>query len=183
MHLNETDSSRFYKIWLGILEYTNQKYKTAPKLKAIRSAKSINPAELVPIRDVLWENTEIIDKFILENPYSLEQQDINILSGWKRRIPGRFIMLKHLKNYSVFMSAEDGGKLYAVTGIIDSLSDMFHSSHLPLFMEAVLIPFENRIIYDSLLIPYRIHIGSNMRKGFNEEYREIKAKQGIITAI
>lgn len=92
-------------------------------------------------------------------------------------------MLKHLKNYSVFMSAEDGGKLYAVTGIIDSLSDMFHSSHLPLFMEAVLIPFENRIIYDSLLIPYRIHMGSNMRKGFNEEYREIKAKQGIITAI
>lgn len=81
MHLNETDSSRFYKIWLGILEYANQEYKTAPKLKAIRSAKSINPAELVPIRDVLWENSEIIDKFILENPYSLEQQDIDILSG------------------------------------------------------------------------------------------------------
>lgn len=183
MHLNEIDSSRFYKIWLGVLEYTNQKYKAAPKLKGIRTAKSINPAELVPIRDVLWQNTGIIDKFILENPYSFEQQDLDILSGWKRRVSGRFIMLKHLKNYTVFMSAEDGGKLYAVTGIIDSLSDMFHSSHLPLFVEAVLIPFENKIIYDSLLMPYSIHIGSNMRRGFNEEYREIKAKNGISTTI
>ena len=183
MHLLQSDSSMFYKIWLGILEYTNQKYKAAPKLKAIKTAKAINPAELVPIRDVLWQNTVIIDEFIQKNPYSFEQQDLDILSSWKRRIPGKFIMLKHLKNYTVFMSAEDGGKLYAVTGIIDSLDEMFHSSHLPLFVEAVLIPFEDKIIYDSLLMSYNIHIGSNARRSFNEEYRDIKARQGILTTI
>ena len=140
MHLNENDSSRFYKIWLSILEYTNQKYKVVPKLKVIRKSNSINPVELVPIRDILWENTGIIDEFIQVNPFSFEQKDLNILESWKRRIPGKFIMLKHLKNYTVFMHAEDGGKLYAVTGIIDSLDEIFHSSHLPLFLEAVLIP-------------------------------------------
>jgi len=183
MHLSESDSSRFYKIWLGILEYTNQKHKTAPKLKAIRTANSLNPAELVPIRDVLWQNTEIIDEFIQRNPYSFDQKDLFILASWKRRVPGKFIMLKHLKNYTVFMNTEDGGKLYAVTGIIDSLDVMFHSSHLPLFLEAVLIPFENKIIYDSLLMPYSIHIGSNMRKSFNEEYRDSKKKHGVLTTL
>lgn len=105
------------------------------------------------------------------------------MSNWKRRVPGKFVMLKHLKNYTIFMNVEHGGKLYAVTGIIDSLDEMFHSSHLPLFVEAVLIPFENKVIYDSLLMPYSIHIGSNMRRSFNEEYREIKKNYGISTTL
>jgi hypothetical protein len=93
VHLNETDSARFYSIWLGVLEYTNQKHRVVPKLKAIRTARTVDPVELVPIRDMLWQNTAIIDEFIQKNPYSLEEEDLNILSGWKRRVPGKFIMV------------------------------------------------------------------------------------------
>jgi hypothetical protein len=183
MYLNNTDIARFYKIWMGILDYTNKKYKVAPKLKEIKTPMSLNPADLVPIKDLLWKNSEIIDQFILENPCSLGQQDMAVISSWKRRISGKFILLKHLTYYSVFMSTEEGGRLYAATGISDALCDMFHSSRLPAVISAVLIPFEGKIIYDGMLFANNIRIGSNMKKDLNDEYRVIKAKRGIITEL
>lgn len=183
MYLNEDDIRKFYRIWFGILEYTNQKYKVAPKLKLVGDAKPIKPADVVPIRNVLWENDSIIDEYIKKNPYGLDEDKIRILSGWKTRISGSFLIFKHLKNYSVFMHAEKGGKVYGVIGISEPIAEMFHPSHLPLLTETVLIPFRDKIIYDSLLMPYNMHIGSNMRRNFNEEYKALKEKYGIITTL
>jgi hypothetical protein len=81
------------------------------------------------------------------------------------------------------MSTEEGGRLYAATGISDALCDMFHSSRLPAVISAVLIPFEGKIIYDGMLFANNIRIGSNMKKDLNDEYRVIKAKRGIITEL
>ena len=53
MCLNEDDKRKFYRIWFGVLEYTNQKYKVVPKLKLVGVAKPIKPAEVVPVRDAL----------------------------------------------------------------------------------------------------------------------------------
>ena len=183
MYLNETDTARFYRIWMAILDFTNKRYNAAPNLKTIKEKSSYDPNDLLPVRDVLWKNVGIIDDFILENPVSFKKPDLDILSTWKRRTPGKFFILKHLKNYTVFMGGEGVSKLYAVTGITEPICDMFHSSKLPLFVEAVLLPFEDRIIYDSLLLSYNILIGGNMKRNLNDEYREIKANHGIITRL
>jgi hypothetical protein len=81
------------------------------------------------------------------------------------------------------MNMEEDGRIFAVTGISDAISNMFDSSKLPMILEAVLIPFEEKIIYDGLFMPYPIRIGKNMRKNFNEQYNEIKKKYGITTSI
>ena len=60
---------------------------------------------------------------------------------------------------------------------------MFPSFILPILVNAILIPFEDKIIYDSLLVPYNVSFGCGAKKGFNEEYREIKDKFGIITSL
>lgn len=38
-----------------------------------------------------------------------------------------------------------------------------------------------QVVYDSLLMPYRVSFGGGAKKGFQEEYRELKNKSGIIT--
>ena len=81
------------------------------------------------------------------------------------------------------MHAEKGGKVYGVIGISESIAEMFLPLHLPLLIETVLIPFRDKIIYDSLLMPYIMHIGSNMRRSFNVEYRALKEKHGITTML
>lgn len=50
-------------------------------------------------------------------------------------------------------------------------------------VEAVLLPFEGKIIHDSLSMPYSINFGGGAKKGFQKKYRELKSKSGIITSL
>jgi hypothetical protein len=49
MYLSEDEAQIFYKLWLSLLDYTNNKYKLNPQLKKLVSPKSINPQDLIPI--------------------------------------------------------------------------------------------------------------------------------------
>lgn len=62
------------------------------------------------------------------------------------------------------MLSKKDGKIYGVIGITDSIAEILDASLLPVYLEAVLLPFEDKIIYDSLLIPYSIHFGSGARR-------------------
>jgi len=51
--------------------------------------------------------------------------------------------------------------------------------NLPMMIETVIIPFKDKIIYDSLIQRHNVIVGKNMRQSFNEKYIEIKKKNGI----
>lgn len=180
MNLNEIDIKRFYHIYFSLLDYTNEKYRITSKVKNLVTSDKVNPQDISPIREKLWENNEILDEVVDKNPFGFSSSDLEVINSWNNRIADKFILLKHLKNYSIMMG---GGKLYGVTGIVSPFSEMFPSFVLPLFVDAVLIPFEGKIIYDSLLIPYNVRFGGGAKRGFNEEYRETKEKNGIITTL
>ncbi|WP_210406540.1 hypothetical protein, partial [Escherichia coli] len=73
--------------------------------------------------------------------------------------------------------------LYGVKGISNPIEDMFPSSSLPLYVDATLIPFAGKIIYDSLIVPYHIRFGAGIKKSVNEDYRNLKHTYGIITIL
>ena len=81
------------------------------------------------------------------------------------------------------MHGEEGGRLYGVIGISNPIEEMFPSARLPVYVEAVIIPYEGKIIYDSILMPYSIRFGSGMKAGLKDDYRRIKEKYGIITVL
>ena len=180
MKLSEEDIKRFYNIWFNLLDYTNTKCNIAPKIKDLAHSSGINPEDISPIRDRLWLDNTILDDIVTTNPFQFSEADLSIIKSWKNRVSDKFILLKHLKNYSVFIGNQN---IYGVTGIVSPIDEMFPSNVLPLMIEAVLLPFEGRIIYDSLLMPYRINFGGGAKKGFQEEYRELKDKSGIITSL
>lgn len=180
MNLNDTDIKRFYHIWFNILEYVNENFNIVPELKNIHSMKNVNPQDIQPIRERLWRDDSILDDIVNKNPFNLSISDLNIVESWKYRISDKFIIMKHLKKYTVMMGNK---RLYGVLGIVTPLCEMFPTYRIPLFVEAVLIPFEGKIIYDSILAPYNITFGSGSRRGFNDEYREIKNKFGIINTL
>lgn len=53
--------------------------------------------------------------------------------------------------------------------------------NLPIFVRAVLLPFKGQIVYDSLLQPYSMHFGSNIRANLRETYLRAKQRGEIIT--
>ncbi len=54
---------------------------------------------------------------------------------------------------------------------------------LPVLVQAVLLPFEGKIIYDSLFVPYPVTFGSGIRRNLNDGYRQIQERGEVIISL
>ena len=68
-------------------------------------------------------------------------------------------------------------------GIQDALEDVIPSYALPLMVEAILLPFKGRIIYDGLLQSYSVVIGGGIQSDLDHAYTVAKHKDRIITTL
>ena len=98
------------------------------------------------------------------------------MAGWKRRKAGRYILERHLKKDSVFISAEDGA-VYMVKGLFSTWAEML--GECPVLLDAVLIPFRDSIISDGLVAPYNINFGKGATEDFKEAYMNAKRNHTI----
>ena len=73
--------------------------------------------------------------------------------------------------------------VYAVLGIYTPLEVMF--PYVPMFVEAVLIPFRDVIITDGLMQspPMRITFGAGARRAFKEQYSAARAARRVRTRL
>jgi hypothetical protein len=160
-----------------MLDFVNRKYRINRKLKSIATAKELDPAEVKKIANKLWSDVTIIDDYLNENP-DLPDDHREIIRSWKRRIQGKFMMERHLKKGTIFISLEDE-EVYQVSGIISSWEEMFYGAPMPLIVEATFMPFKDVIISDGLVMPYFVIVGGGMRQMFKDVYLTAK-KNGRI---
>ena len=177
MKLSEEDAELFYELWLPLLDYVNKKKGANKKLRHIRMTGSLEPAEVKKVADVLWKDTALIDEYLADNK-DIEENNKEIISGWKRRVNGTFVVERILKKGAVFISLEDGN-IYQVSGIVSSWEEMLEPVYLPLAVKAVLIPFRGVIITDGLIQPCNVIIGRNMAKSFKDDYMKAKKNRMI----
>ena len=162
------------------MDCTNEKYKIAPGIKDLAHSSGIDSEAISPIRDRLWLDNSILDDIVASNTPQFSEADLTVVGSWRNRVSDKFILLKHLKNHSIFLG---NNHIYGVTGLTSPFEEMFPSFVLPLMVQAMLLPFEGKIIYDSLLMTYPITFGGGAKKSFLDEYRELKGKSGIVTAL
>ena len=175
MVLTLMERKMFFDNWLKLLAFVNKEYKIIKNFGNPTNPVGINVNDLMKIRKQLWKNEKIIDEYLKTT--ELSSKDYALVISWKKFIKGKFIVLKELKKYCVFLEREYE-KLYGVHGISCEISEVLNP--LPIMIETVLIPFNGKIIYDSLTETNNVHFGPNMRKSFNEKYIEIKKEIGII---
>ena len=178
-------TTQFYKLWYTLLWSVNEKQKIIPTFEKPLFGQRVDYNALAPVRTALWDNPEWIDEFVCENQYGeLTEIELGLLTDWRRNyVKGRFYVMRHLKNYSVFMTYDEPQKLYGVSGITNPISEVIMSLALPHLVEAILLPFDGRIIYDSYLMSMNISFGSSYRKRLKSEYDEVKARSGIIISM
>ena len=106
------------------------------------------------VRNVLWDNPHLIIDY-LNTDKRLTQVEQALLRSWsKHHIRGNFFIVKHEPRFSVFFYIDekvDRLRLYAVKGINSSISAVIQRK-LPYFVDTVLLPVGNKIIYDGFLI-------------------------------
>ena len=183
MHLTAREVERFYTIWFALLHFVSQQRHIVPTFPKKWEKQSVSPDLALPVRDALWNEDALRETFIAENPAKLSGDDLALVESWKYRVAGEFFIFRHLKNYTVFIDGASPPKAYGVQGISESLEEMIPSAYLPIYTKAVLIPFEDRIIYDGLLASFAVQFGSGYRHDLKELYRQIQERGGIITKL
>ena len=178
MTLSPEDGKLFYKLWFPLLDYVNEK-KKVNDLKDIATAEELDPAKVKEVANVLWNDPNVIDEYLSEEvSVEMARENREIISSWKRCVQGRFLMERHLKKGTIFISM-DTEEVYQVQGIISSWEEMFYGAPMPLVIGATFIPFRKCIISDGLVMPYNIIIGSGMKRVFKDIYMSAK-KNGTI---
>ena len=74
MTLKSEDAALFYELFLPLLNYVNHHYHVTTDIDF--TGKSVDPAEAMKVARFLWEQPSIIDDYINENIFPLEQMDI-----------------------------------------------------------------------------------------------------------
>ena len=148
MRLEQSEAALFYQLWFPLLDYVNRKYHVCPEMETIDQEQGVDARDAKTIADYLWSHIEVIEEYLavaeLPNEYA------QIVAGWKQCKPGRYILERHLKKGSVFISAEDGA-VYMVKGLFS----------------------------DGLVVPYRICFGKGAIEDFKEVYMNAKRNHTI----
>lgn len=181
MTLSEQDGQLYYRLWLPLLDYVNQKCKINRKLKNMAEAKSLEPHEVKEIANVLWDDVSLIDQYLKEHGEKIPNEHKEIIASWKKRVQGRFFMERHLKKGSIFIAEDE--KVYQVQGIISSWEEMFWGAPMPLMIEATFMPFRDVIISDGIIMPYNIYIGGNMKRQLKDIYMNAKKSGSLIRSL
>jgi hypothetical protein len=97
-------------------------------------------------------------------------------------VRGTFFVLRHLKKYSIFLAEAPQAHAYGVVGLVSPFEELI-GPYLPRAVQAVLLPFEDRITYDGLLSGYSVSFGAGIRRSLDVAYRNAREREGIVTAL
>lgn len=180
MNLAVEENELFYKLRLALLAYANQHLQIIPQAIPAEQIGKQPAAQIVKLRDALHAQPDLLERFVAENPEQFSEQELAIVASWRHHVRGDFYIMRYLKPYTVFMSAKEPSHLYGVLGLYEPLEVVTGGNPLPLLVQATLLPFRDRIIYDGLLNVHRIIFGKGIRTSLIEEYNRLKEREGII---
>lgn len=181
MRLSKEDVQLFYELHPALLVHVNSHQNILKQASTPDELMAHPVNKRVRVRDQLYQNIELIDSFLNDNPFHFSAEELGIVRSWKYFIRDRFYLFRHLKKYSIFLNSSSSPKPYGVLSISDSLKDLF--PYVPVMVETVLLPFKEQIIYDGYIGAFNISFGGGIRTRFKDSYNEAKATYGIITSL
>lgn len=182
MRLTPENVARFYHIWLTLLNYVNDDLHLVASFPVTPGPASIPVEDVMQLRNALWEHDDLRERFIAENPAHLSAADLAIIESWQYRVSGSFCILRSLKKHTLFLSSASPAHVYGVLGLVSIIEDTLILP-LPMYVQAVLLPFEHQIIYDTLLDSYNMMLGPGIRSGLQDQSRTLQEREGIITSL
>ena len=149
--LSVQEKERFYRIWFVLLHWVNEQLHLVPRLAAVPAEGSVPPEQAMQVRNALWANDQLLKRFLTENPAQFSEEDLALVESWQYRLAGKFFVVRALKNYTVLLTDDaPHARAYGVVGLTDSVAETMILP-LPVYIQTVLLPFEDRIIYDRRL--------------------------------
>jgi hypothetical protein len=183
MNVSTEDADLFFHLMWPLQFYVKQRLQLLPHLDTLEAYRSAAAEEKLAARNALYENLNLLDDFVTENPAGFSADELAIVKSWRRLVRGNFYIERFLRSGAIFIGGENSSQVYAVLGLYDEIKDIFYASPLPIYVQAVLLPFKGRIVYDGLLSAYRVYFGSGIRGDLKETYMAAKQKGRIVETL
>ncbi len=185
MRLAAETFQQFARIQSALNNFIYAQLQQAAGKPAVTPFRELPLQKQLEVRDAFVANPEYVERFVAENPDNLSSNDLQVALGWRKPIAGNFYLLRHLKKYSIFLSATEGHEsiAYGVVGLTQPISEVLLGRDLPIYLKAVLLPIHNQLVYDGLLAPANIMFGSGYRKSLTANYNAAKKRHGIVTSL
>ena len=180
--LSRSECKLFYETWYGLMSFVNDRKRVIYEEVKPVYPNPVSDEQIYKVREVLWENPELIDDYL--DAVSLSDKKIALLEAWRdHHKKDMFLLVDYKPEYAVAIGTNEQKEntLYGIKGISRSLSDAMQQK-LPTQIETVLLPFEDKIIYDSFTSSMSISFGEGAKKMFREMY-EKAIVHGIITRL
>jgi hypothetical protein len=183
MLLEPYELELFFRLHRTLMFFVNQRLKVIPdKLATPEEFAALSPEVRLKVRDTLNTNLDLIESFVDENPAHLSEDELDIVRSWRHLVTGKFYVFRELKKYTVFLSVADPAIAYGVLALSQPFEDLI-GPYLPVLTQTVLLPFKGMIVYDGLMSSYNISFGPGIRRNLNQDFKEAKARHGIVTSL
>lgn len=168
--LGDDVAKGFYNLYFSLLEYVNNKYHVNTSVKKIYKQEQLDPNQLMPIIEYLFEDKEkIIDAYLKDNPHNFDSEDLEKVNKFKQGIRGMFTIAKYEEDYTALLSSD---RVYMIKGLNSNIDEVIPYHDIPCIVTTSLFPYDGVIVYDGLLSTYPISMGTSFVKMVEKEYNE-----------
>lgn len=168
--LSRKEVKLFYKLYFGLLDFTNRKFNIKPGYK-IYKKEGLNPYDILDVIEKFWElKDNIITEFCMVNPYKFNSKEIKRIQDFKKGIRDIFVIAEYQKEYTALMNTD---KVYMIKGITSNIDEIIPYTQLPYMVRTTILPFGDVLVYDSLFISYSINFGQGFSKTVENEYARL----------
>lgn len=182
MRISPDDTALFIEVYQDLLGFVGGRLGGISGITDYDSFCDAAMAAKGDCRDALYERIDLLGCYVSENPRGWPEDVLEIIAGWKRFVRGRFVVERHLKRHTVFLTEGPDARAYGVLGLTQEIPDLLLRP-LPCIVEAVLLPWKGVIICDGLIVSSSILLGGGISRDLAHTYSSIKAEHGIITSL
>lgn len=183
MALSPADAALFYKLMLGLQSYVCQELDLYPQVHSPEEYRQLDQPSKLVVRNELYSQPDLMVAFVQANPFTWSTAELAMVAHWQNFVAGDFYIERYLPTYSVWIAATPPANVYAVYGIAQPMEAIVERVYLPLRVNSVLLPFQNKIIYDGFLSTYPTRLGGPLNATLRDEYIAAKQQGRIIEAL
>lgn len=173
----------YLKLNQNLLVFAAQKLNSKSNIKSRDDFLKLTTEEKLKIRNELMKRIPLIDQFVDTNPFNFTASELEIIKSWKNYVNGGFFVINYTENGAIFLEETDKDpKAYRVLALGTPLWEIIPVQP-PARVEAVLLPFKGRIIYDGVINADRILFGGGMARELKAICERSVMEHGLVESL
>jgi hypothetical protein len=176
------DASLFHRLYQSFLVYAAQQTGIASGVRTPDDLPFLGQEKVLKIRDQCHRSQDLLERFSQSNPFNFTTEEVEWVRLWTYHVKGTFLVVRVTKEGALFLDEGKDAKVYLVHPLLSTFEELL-PFRPPVRLEAVLLPFKGRIVYDGLLRTYQVYFGGGMSRSIRAACDDAIVKYGLVKSL